>query len=188
MVFDHLTTHGLKLKPSKCDLFKTEINYLAHHVSKARVLPSKKNLVSIAECLPPMTYTSIKSFVGLIGHYRCFIKGFAKIATSLYDLISGDNCGNKKESVELTPEAEEAFKIFKDACLQAPILSFSDFNKPFFLETDASCKGQEVVLSQKQDDGHYHPIAYASRVMNTMEQRYHSNKKEFLALKWAVTE
>ena len=32
VVFDHLREHGLKLKPSKCDVFKSEINYLAHHV------------------------------------------------------------------------------------------------------------------------------------------------------------
>ena len=160
VVFDHLRMHGLKLKPTKCELFKMEINYLAHHISKAGVLPSKKNLVSIAECLPPKTYTGIKSFVGLVGHYQRFIKGFAKIAALLYDLISGDN--KKKESIELTPEAEEAFKVLKDACLQAPILSFPDFNKPFLLEMDTSGKGLLAVLSQKQEDGHYHPIAYAS--------------------------
>ena len=56
VVFDHLREHGLKLKPSKCEVFKTEINYLAHHVSKKGVLPSKKNLQAIAECLPPDTY------------------------------------------------------------------------------------------------------------------------------------
>ena len=44
VIFDHLRMHGLKLKPSKCELFKTEINYLAHHVSKARVLPLKEKL------------------------------------------------------------------------------------------------------------------------------------------------
>ena len=44
------------------------------------------------------------------------------------------------------------------------------------------------MLSQKQSDGRYHPIAYASRIMTEAEQRYHSNKQEFLALKWAVTE
>ena len=56
------------------------------------------------------------------------------------------------------------------------------------METDASGKGLGAVLSQKQSDGRYHPIAYTSRIMNEMEQRYHSNKQEFLALKWAVTE
>ena len=56
------------------------------------------------------------------------------------------------------------------------------------METDASWRGLGAVLSQKQADGRYHPITYASRVMNETEQRYHSNKQEFLALKWAVTE
>ena len=183
VVFNHLCEHGLKLKPSKC-----EINYLAHHVSQKGVLPSKKNLESIAQCPPLDTYTKVKSFVGLVGHYRCFIKGFAKIAAPLYDLTSGDNKDKKSEHVDLSPEAREAFNHLKAACLQAPILSFPDFNKLFLLETDASGRGLGAVLSQKQADGRYHPIAYASRVMNETEQRYHSNKQEFLALKWTVTE
>ena len=63
VVFDRLREHSLKLKPSKCDVFKSEINYLAHHVSQKGVLPSKKNLESIAQCPPPDTYTKVKSFV-----------------------------------------------------------------------------------------------------------------------------
>ena len=188
VVFDRLRGHGLKLKPSKCDVFKPEINYLAHHVSQKGVLSSKKNLESIAQCLPPDTYTKVKSFVGLVGHYRHFIKGFAKIAAPLYDLTSGDNKDQKSEHVNLSPEALEAFDHLKAACLQAPILAFLDFDKPFLLETDAFGKGLGAVLSQKQADGWYHPIAYASRVMNETEQSYHSNKQEFLTLKWAVTE
>ena len=170
VVFNRLREHGLKLKPSKCEVFKSEINYLAHHVSQKGVLPSKKNLESIAQCLPPDTYTKVKSFVGLVGHYRCFIKGFAKIAVPLYDLISSNNKDKKSEHVDLSPEALKAFDHLKAACLQAPILAFPDF------------------LSQKQEDGQYHPIAYASHVMNETNQRYHSNKQEFLALKWVVTE
>ena len=188
VVFDHLREHSLKLKPSKCDVFKSEINYLAHHVSQKGILPSKKNLESIAQCPPPDTYTKVKSFVGLVGHYRRFIKGFAKIAAPLYDLTSGDNKDKKSEHIDLSPEALEAFDRLKAACLQAPILAFLDFDKPFLLETDASGRGLGAVLSQKQPDGQYHPFAYASHVMNETEQRYHSNKQEFLALKWVVTE
>ena len=187
IVFNHLHEHGLKLKPSNGEVFKSEINYLAHHVSQKGVLPSKKNLESIAQCPPPDTYTKVKSFVGLVGHYRCFIKGFAKIATPLYDLTSGDNKDKKSEHVNLSPKAREAFDRLKAACLQGPILSFPDFNKLFLLETDASGRGLGAVLSQKEVDGRYHPIAYASHVMNETEQRYHSNKQKFLALKWAVT-
>ena len=178
VIFDRLREHGLKLKPSKCEVFKTEINYLAHHVSKKGVQPSKKNLESIAQCPPPDTYTKVKSFVGLVGHYRHFIKGFARIAAPLYDLTSGENKDKKSERVDLPTEALEAFEHLKAACLQAPILAFPNFDKPFLLETDASGKGLGAVLSQKQTDGRYHPIAYASRIMNDTEQRYHSNKQE----------
>ena len=106
----------------------------------------------------------------------------------LYDLTSGENKNKKLEYVDLSPEALEAFDHLKAACLQAPILAFLDFAKPFLLETDASGRGLGAVLSQKQADGWYHPITYASHVMNETKQRYHSNKQEFLALKWAVTE
>ena len=153
VVFDHLREHGLKLKPSKCDVFKTEINYLVHHVSKKGVLPSKENLEAIAECAPPDTCTKVKSIVGLVGHYRHFIKGFANIATPLYDLTSGENKDTKSEHLDLPPEACEAFDHLKAACLQTPILSFPNFSKPFLLETDASGKGLGAILSQKQFDG-----------------------------------
>ena len=73
-------------------------------------------------------------------------------------------------------------------CLTVPVLAFVDFKKPFLLETDASIEGLVAVLSQKQDDGCYHPIAYASRGLKGGELKYHSSKLEFLALKCAMTE
>ena len=76
----------------------------------------------------------------------------------------------------------------KEKITSAPVLVFPDFNKPFLLETDASEEGLGAVLSQKQDDGCYHPVAFGSRTLTPSEQNYHSSKLEFLALKWSVTE
>ena len=72
-------------------------------------------------------------------------------------------------------------------CLTAPVLAFTDFKKPFLLETDASIEGLGAVLSQEQDDGCYHPVAYASCGLKGGELKYYSSKLEFLALKWAMT-
>ena len=52
--------------------------------------------------------------------------------------------------------------MLRKACLEAHVLSFTNFDKPFLLETDGSKLGIGAVLSQKQDDGQYHPVAYAS--------------------------
>ena len=60
--------------------------------------------------------------------------------------------------------------------------------KDFLLETDASKEGLGVVLSQKQGDGHYHPVAYGSWALIAHEKNYHSTKLEFLVLKWAIKE
>ena len=111
-----------------------------------------------------------------------------KIATPLYNLTSGENKDKKSKPVTLTPETLEAFQTLTDKCVQAPVLAFPDFKKPFLLWTDASRKGLGAVLLQKQDDGCYHPIAFTSQALTETEQQYHSNKQEFLALKWAVTE
>ena len=53
---------------------------------------------------------------------------------------------------------------------------------------DALIEGLEDILSQKQDDGHYHLVAYASWGLKGVELKYHSSKLEFLALKWAMTD
>ena len=97
IVFDCLREYNLKLKPSKCSLFKEEINYLAHKVSKAGTRPSDINMKAIAEYAPPKTYTEIRAFLGLVGHYRHFIKGFARIAQPLNEHLAGEGACRKVE-------------------------------------------------------------------------------------------
>ena len=80
VIFDWLREYNLKLKPFKCSLFKERINYLAHEVSRQGVWPSDTNLKAIAKYALSQTYTEIRAFLGLIGHYMWFIKGFAQIA------------------------------------------------------------------------------------------------------------
>ena len=163
-------SNNLKLKPSKCNLFKEEINYLAHGVSKAGVWPSNSNLRAIEKCALPRTYTEIRAFLGLVDHYRMFIKGFTL------------------ELVSLPEDAMRAFNALKWVCMSIPVLAFTNYTKEFLLKTNASKEGLGVVLSQKQAGRWYHPVAYGSWTLTAHEKNYHSTKLEFLGLKWAVTE
>ena len=78
------------------------------------------------------------------------------------------------------------FKTLKRACMNRPVLAFTDYTKNFLLETDALKEGLGAVLSQKQEDGQFHLVAYGSRALTMHEKNYHSMKLEFIALKWAI--
>ena len=135
----------------------------------------------------PQTYTEVHAFLGLVGHYWRFIKGFTCIAQPLSKHLAGEEAIRKSEWVSLSEDALKAFKVLKQACMTAPILAFADYTKPFLLETDASKDGLGAVLSQKQADGQYH-LTYGSRALMHHEKNYDSTKVKHLVLKWVVTE
>ena len=187
-MFECFREHNLKLKPTKCEFFKNEINYLAHHISKEGVEPSKKNLKAVARLAPSQIYTKIWAFMSLVGHYQWFIKGFTSIVQPLHEYLSGKGASKKNECIMLMEEVLGAFKTLKKACHETPMLAFTNIDKPFLRETDESKLGMGAVLSQKQTDGQYHQSAYASHSLTVHECNYHSAKQEFLALKWTITE
>ena len=104
-VLEHFRLHGLKLKPSKCEFFKEKIEYLGHSVSSKGVWPSKDNLKAITKYPEPMMYITIKGFIKLVGHYRCFIKDFTKIVDPLHKYVRGDTAKKKKQRVVLNEAA-----------------------------------------------------------------------------------
>ena len=184
MVFERFHKFNLKLKPSKSSFFQSEIMYLAHHASQRGILLSQENVQAMQEFPMPETYTQVHAFCGLVGHYRRFIRGFAKIACPLYNVLGKEV---KMGPVDLPPEAWEAMAILKGKVQSVPVQVFPDFEKPFLLEMDASKEGLGVVLSQKQSDRWHHPIAFGSHSLTPVEN-YHSSKLEFLTLQRSVTE
>ena len=84
-VLKHFRLHGLKLKASKCAFFQEKIEHLGHSVSLRGVWPSRDNLKAITKYPEPTMYTTIKSFIRLMGHYRHFIKDFTKITDPLHE-------------------------------------------------------------------------------------------------------
>jgi len=197
-VFTTIKKHGLKLKPSKCQLFRDEVPYLGHVISAEGVATDPEKVSAVEKWKRPVTVKQLQTFLGLAGYYRRYIEKFAQIAAPLYDAMQ-DKTENKEKKTSRkatarklvwTKECEEAFETLKERLISAPVLTFADFSKPFILHVDASNEGLGAVLSQ-EEDGKVRVVAYASRRLKPTEknmQNYSSRKLELLALKWAVTE
>ena len=183
-VFEQFHEHGLKLKPSKCSFLCKQITFLGHEVSTDGMRPGDLNLKGIAEMAPPANYTEVWRFLGMTGFFRRFIKNYTHIAKPLHNMLEGEASKLKSKAVTLPPDALEAFEKLKMCCMTTPVLAFADFEKEFQLESSSERLG--AVLSQKQEDGKWHPIAFGSRELKGGEAKYHSSKLEFLALKWAI--
>ena len=93
---------------------------------------------------------NLKAILGFVGHYRLFTKGFIHIAQPLHEHLSAEGVRKKNEQVMLPDNALGAFEMLKKTSLEAPVLAFADFYKPFLLKTDASKQRLGAVLSQKQ--------------------------------------
>ena len=151
-VFAKLAKAGLKLKPSKCEFFKTKITYLGHIVSSKGIETDPKKVDAVKNWTVPKTVTDIRSFLGFTNHYRRFIKCYANVAKPLNTLVSGENASCKKVPIEWTGECQVAFDKLKKLCTSTPILAYANYKKPFQLHTDASDLGLGAVLYQQDDD------------------------------------
>ena len=175
LIFTRLSEYGLKIKPSKCVLFRTEIQFLGHLVTASGVQPLPDKVAAIKDWPTPRCLRDVRAFYGLIGYYRKFVAGFATIAEPLTRLTK------KGTKFVWTDEADTAFRKLKECMLEVPTLAFPYPDRPCILDTDSSDVAYGSVLSQIVD-GQERPIAFFSRVMSAAQQNYCATRRELLAV------
>ena len=174
-LFERLKSTGLKLQPEKYEFLRPELKYLGHFITSYGVKPSPDKIASVKNFEVPQTPKKVKSFSGLAGYYRKFIKHCSLIAKPLTDLTK------KKVLFEWTTHCQKSFDTLKEKLCTAPVLKYPDYKKSFTLTTNESNVGLDAVLSQEQ-----HPVRYISRTLTDPETRYSPTEKEFLAIVWGT--
>ena len=178
-VFKRLKAAGLKLKPQKCHLFVTRVEYLGHLIDGNGIHTDKQKVTTVQNWPQPRHRTNVRAFLGMTGYYHRFILHYAALSKPLVKLTS------KNETFIWTEDCERAFNTLKEALTKSPVLAYPDFNLPFKLDTDASNVGTGAVLSQLQE-GVEKPIAFFSKMMNPAETNYCATRNELLAIIRAV--
>lgn len=196
-----LRKRGIKLKPSKCNLFRREVKFLGHVVSAEGYCmdESDKEAVEALRSQRPQTIGEVRRLLGFLGYFRKYIADFSRRAKILFELLEVKNTNSTRKKngqpmprtpINWTEEHTKALNELIDCLTSAPVMAYPDFSKEFSLHVDASQDGLGAVLYQQQTDRRQAVIAYASRSLTAAEKNYHihSGKLEFLALKWAITE
>ena len=155
-VFDRLRRANLKLGARKCHLAAREVSFLGYKVTPEDLEPEPRLMEAISKLPPPINVAEVRSFLGLVGYYRRFMKIFSDKAAPLNVLL------RKDQAWKWTPECQNAFETLKGEIASRPVSAYPDFSKPFRLNTDASNLGLGAILGQKQD-GKERIICCASR-------------------------
>jgi hypothetical protein len=119
----------------------------------------------------PKDVWGTKSFIGMVGYYRCFIEGFSKISRPMTALLA------KKVEFKLTPVCQESFEMLKQKLTTTAILVLPDVHKPFPVYCDASYTRLGCVLMQEVK-----VVAYSSRQLKVHEKNYPTHDLELAAV------
>lgn len=174
-VFDTLQKNNFFVKLSKCSFAQQKLEYLGHIIGKDGVATDDKKIEEVKNWPTPKTLKQVRSFLGLAGYYRRFIRNYGLMSKPLTDLLK------KNSTFKWTPTTAQAFEAVKQALISAPVLQLPNFSKQFIIETDASHTGIGAVLMQEG-----HPIAFLSKALCSKSQAMSAYEKECLAVLMAV--
>nr|GEY67192.1 reverse transcriptase domain-containing protein [Tanacetum cinerariifolium] len=130
---------------------------------------------SVKDWASPKSPTEIRQILGLAGYYRRFIEGFSKIAKPMTKLTQ------RKVKFEWGNKQEAAFQLLKQKLCSAPILALPEGSEDFIVYCDASNKGLDAVLMQREK-----VISYASRQLKVREKNYTTHNLELGAVVFAL--
>ena len=179
-VLTRLGESGIQLRADKCVLGVHDLEFLGFELSKKGIKPQKRLTQAVRDFPAPKSRKEVRRFLGLSGFYRSFIKHYATIAKPLSELTS------EKVNFKWTEEREKSFNDLKNALLSAPVLAFPQPSKEFVLEVDASGVAVGGVLSQYQNDGLLHPVAFFSTALKPEQRDWSPYNQEAFAMVCAV--
>jgi hypothetical protein len=174
-----LQDKGLTANPDKCMFGMDKLVFSGHVLSSMGLKPAEKKIEAIREVQRPESPAEVRSFLGLVGYMGRYIPDPATREEPLRRLT------RSKEPWSWGSEQEVAFQDLKDALTSDTTMAYYSRDRETRVVVDVSPVGLGAILLQKQDDGNFKPVQYASRSLTDTERRYSQTEKEALAVVWS---
>ena len=174
-----LCKNGLKISPKKCQLFKTELQYMGNTIfikdRRVHVKPLRSRLKAIQKLKPPTTLKGCRHFARMVNFVSIFCPELQKLLKPIYDLT------RKGRPFIWGDEQQKAFEEIKSRLQKPPVLSMPVRKGRFLLYSDTSKLATGSALYQVQDRK---PklIAYASKRMPAAAKNYSITELEMCGL------
>ena len=184
LVLARLEEYGLTINVGKCKFGLTELSFLGHKISNDGIVPLEEKVEAIKNYPIPTSVKKLRRFLGMVNHYRRFIKGCAVVLKPLEALLAKLAKGRRRPVVFGKVE-EAAFNKIKLMLADACMLTHPKPDAPTCLATDASQEAAGAVLQQYYD-GDWKPLAFFSKKFNNAQTKYSTFGRELLAIYLAV--
>ena len=179
-LFKALDARNLKINPKKCVFGTTKLTFAGYCLTDKGIYPDKSKVEAVNNAKTPTNATEVRSFLGLVNFCSHFIKDYATLTEPLRKLT------RKDATFAWNKEQQASFKKLKESLTNASTMCYYQPNADTKVIVDASPVGLGAILTQKQEDGKFKPVAYASHALSPTEQRYSQTEREGLAAFWST--
>ena len=176
-VFTALQQAELKIKPSKCEFFKSHVCYLGFLIGESGIRCDKSKVEATNKITTPMSIKNVRHFNGMCSYYQKFIPHFSDITKCFNDMM-------KKEAVfKWTNECDNTFKLLKEKLMEEPMLINPQVNKDYIIHCDTSKFSYSGILQQTRlGTDELAPVAYFSGNFDKMQVKWNIMDKEAYAI------